>query len=74
MRRQAEAGGVVPGRMKCICDWPDTCGGVGILFCDGCGGDTCVCTCGGEMECDCHECEDKYDFDEDMEVGPHEPG
>lgn len=35
----------------CICDWADGCGGFGILFCDGCGGDQCVCTCGGEMEC-----------------------
>jgi hypothetical protein len=35
----------------CICDWPADCGGLGTIFCDGCGGDLCVCVCGGESEC-----------------------
>ena len=29
--------------MACICDWPDECSGLGIIECDGCGGDLCVC-------------------------------
>jgi len=41
----------------CICDWPPDCGGTGTLQCGGCGGDLCVCRCGGEMPCDgCSEC------------------
>lgn len=58
--------------MKCSCDWPRTCGGLGILQCEGCGGDQCVCRCGGEEECDgCPDCrEDEYDDSgfEDPEV------
>jgi hypothetical protein len=42
----------------CMCEWPDGCGGVGMLYCEGCGGDQCVCTCGGECECfGCDECD-----------------
>lgn len=42
----------------CMCEWPEGCGGLGVVFCDGCGGDLCVCQCGGEMECDgCDECQ-----------------
>lgn len=26
----------------CMCDWPEGCGGTGVLFCDGCGGDICA--------------------------------
>jgi hypothetical protein len=64
----------MPGRMKCICDWPDSCGGSGMLFCDGCGGDLCVCTCGGEMEClGCADCEGRNDYQED-EAQPQENG
>lgn len=37
--------------MRCMCDWPDECNGLGILHCDGCGGDLCVCRCGGEIDC-----------------------
>jgi len=41
----------------CICDFPATCGGFGLLLCDGCGGDQCICTCGGEAECyGCQDC------------------
>jgi hypothetical protein len=50
--------------MRCECDWPATCGGLGVLVCGGCGGDLCVCPCGGEESCDgCAECEDD-DIDE----------
>ena len=38
-------------RDKCVCDWPDECDGSGILNCEGCGGDTCICVCDGEREC-----------------------
>lgn len=49
----------------CMCEFPNTCGGTGVLYCDGCGGDQCVCTCGGEGECiGCEECEGTDD-DED---------
>jgi len=43
----------------CMCEWPDGCAGLGVLQCRGCGGDLCVCTCGGEIECDgCEDCSD----------------
>lgn len=32
---------------KCVCEYPDGCGGTGALCCEGCGGDQCVCPCGG---------------------------
>ncbi len=55
-------------RAPCICDWPDGCGGSGMLMCDGCGGDTCVCTCGGEMDCcGCEECADGEIYDHDAD-------
>lgn len=55
--------------IKCMCDWPDDCGGSGVLMCDGCGGDTCVCRCGGEEECPgCVLCCD-VDFDMDTYDG-----
>ena len=51
----------------CICDFPATCDGSGILRCEGCGGEFCVCkSCegNGEIECPgCEECEEKYDED-----------
>lgn len=44
-------------RGGCICDWEDGCGGTGTLYCTGCGGDQCVCRCGGEMPCfGCEDC------------------
>lgn len=54
----------------CICDWPDGCGGIGMLYCEGCGGDLCVCLCGGESECyGCEECRpDDTDVDEDWDL------
>lgn len=56
-------------RAKCICEWPEGCAGVGVRYCRGCGGDQCVCRCGGELPCDmfdgCDECdvEDGGDFE-----------
>ena len=50
---------------SCICDFPNGCGGLGILLCNGCGGDLCVCLCGGEAECfGCEECEYEDDYEE----------
>ena len=40
---------------------PDTCGGLGTLYCE-CGGDFCVCHHHGEVECDgCPDCRDEED-------------
>jgi hypothetical protein len=50
----------------CLCDFPEDCGGTGMLQCQGCGGDFCVCLCSGEMECfGCAECPDRDDVDDD---------
>lgn len=57
----------------CMCDWPDNCGGSGVLNCEGCGGDQCVCRCGGEMSCDsCDACDHLPDLDDldDFDDGP----
>jgi hypothetical protein len=61
-------------RGKCMCEWPDGCCGTGTLYCDGCGGDICVCRCGGEMPCfGCEWCEgvdaDNFDYEEDECAG-----
>lgn len=54
--------------MACMCEWPDGCGGTGTLQCAGCGGDICVCVCGGEAPCgDCDECQDRDEFYDDTE-------
>ena len=43
----------------CICDWPTDCRGLGAIQCEGCGGDLCICRCGGEMDCPgCDYCSD----------------
>ena len=56
-------------RTKCGCEWPDLCSGTGTLYCDGCGGDICVCICGGEMPCmGCTECEEDEPRDPEAEV------
>ena len=48
----------------CLCEWPEAGGGTGCLQCEGCGGDQCVCTCGGECECfGCEDCADREDED-----------
>ena len=46
----------------CECDFDAECSGVGILYCLGCGGDQCICRCGGERDCGgCVNCHDDYD-------------
>ena len=48
----------MPGWSVCICDLE--CDGTGIRRCRGCGGDECVCQCGGEREClGCDECDER---------------
>jgi len=43
--------------MRCICDWPDECDGDGMLYCEGCGGDSCGCAnCFGNGEVECPGC------------------
>lgn len=57
----------------CICEFPETCGGSGVVECEGCGGDFCVCAAcfgGGIAECECADCggdddEDGEPFDEE---------
>ena len=47
-----------PASSECICEWPDSCDDTGTLECLGCGGDLCVCRCGGTMACPgCEDCE-----------------
>lgn len=59
------------GADECICEWPADCGGSGGLNCQGCGGDLCVCVCGGESECfGCEMCPgDDFDMDEEISHG-----
>ena len=46
----------------CMCDFDDLCGGLGTLHCLGCGGDLCVCRCGGEIDCEgCPDCSPELD-------------
>ena len=61
--------------MICMCDWPEECNGLGIIYCDGCGGDLCICSCAGEMECHgCENCDDGRDPDDDYDEPWGEPG
>lgn len=65
--QQTKKAGQPASHLDCICEWPDGCAGLGVLYCDGCGGDLCVCGCGGESQCfGCDECEgidsDNYDY------------
>jgi hypothetical protein len=54
---------------ECCCDWPETCGGMGGLLCMGCGGDFCICLCGGDSECwGCPECNEDDYGDDDSEA------
>lgn len=59
---------------SCICDWPRTCGGSGMLECRGCGGDLCVCAAcygHGVIACTgCDECAYLDDDPEDEQVQP----
>lgn len=51
---------------ECECDWPGGCGGLGVISCEGCGGDFCVCLCGGGSECfGCEDCNARGDYDDD---------
>jgi hypothetical protein len=48
----------------CMCEW-GPCDGAGYLACGGCGGDQCVCMCGGAIECPgCAHCLLEVDNDE----------
>jgi hypothetical protein len=44
----------------CYCLWPhpdEECNGLGTVECDGCGGDRCICQCGGRYPCEgCEAC------------------
>jgi hypothetical protein len=53
----------------CVCEWPESCGGMGTLCCQGCGGDLCVCACGGEtVECPgCDDCREDWEGLDDAE-------
>ena len=61
-------------RTGCGCEFPDSCSGLGTLECLGCGGDICVCICGGELPCPgCDAClyEEHYGpeiDDEEVEI------
>lgn len=51
---------------RCVCDFGDECSGTGGLYCLGCGGDLCICACGGEAECPgCDMCSEQDDFGDD---------
>ncbi len=56
---------------SCICDIPDGCGGTGALYCEGCGGDLCVCPCGGDLgPCPgCDECDGTGEDYDDIDDG-----
>lgn len=42
----------------CICEFGDECFGSGVIHCDGCGGDSCVCAaCFGNGEISCDGCD-----------------
>ena len=46
----------------CECEWESGCSGTGVVHCRGCGGDLCICTCGGESDCfGCDMCSDGDD-------------
>lgn len=50
----------------CCCEWPSDCGGHGFVYCQGCGGDLCICLCGGHSECfGCDMCDADDDWAED---------
>jgi hypothetical protein len=54
-----------PASPTCLCEWPRSCGGSGLLICDGCGGESCVCLCGGQQLCPgCAECDEEREAPE----------
>lgn len=53
----------------CMCVWESGCNGLGMVQCRGCGGDLCICLCGGERDCDgCDACGERTEeiFAEDV--------
>jgi|FLYL01.1.fsa_nt_gi hypothetical protein len=47
---------------SCICEFDTTCAGNRVRECSGCGGDHCICRCGGEVPCEgCEACFDEWD-------------
>ena len=55
----------------CMCEFPDECSGTGVLHCDGCGGDLCVCRCGGGLPCGgCGYCDSLNEDNVDGEWQP----
>ncbi len=52
------SGAALSEDFECECEWPARCGQMG-LQCEGCGGDLCVCPCGGESACfGCDDCDE----------------
>ncbi len=52
----------------CQCSFYDGCAGLGFTACRGCGGDHCICECGGVLPCEgCPDCDD-HDDDEEGEA------
>jgi hypothetical protein len=49
--------------VDCMCRFEKECSGTGVLHCaPPCGGDNCICVCGGERECDgCDNCDTDHD-------------
>lgn len=50
--------------VDCMCTFDDECSGTGVVHCSPpCGGDLCICVCGGEGPCDgCDACEEPVLF------------
>lgn len=64
---------VRPRSKQCICEWPVSCGGRGSLTCEGCGGDLCVCLCGGNALCPgCDDCEGADHIETHIEAAERE--
>jgi hypothetical protein len=58
----------------CNCTFDDECSGTGAVYCSPpCGGDLCICDCGGDRDCPgcewCRPVEDGADDDRDDEPG-----
>lgn len=54
----------------CMCCFIDACSGTGVIHCSPpCGGDLCICVCGGETDCGgCAACRGLDDFCDDEPV------
>jgi hypothetical protein len=59
---------------ECVCEFDlEDCGGTGVIECEGCGGDQCVCSCGGEIACPgCDLCEEHEDDEDDDDFADEE--